>query len=106
MLELPTKTGRSKFRYERDSDGTICIQYGANKSVARISAMQFDKLLAEFRGRCVPLGSSRDMARPESLGAWLKANITPTAIASYVGPILVYEGLVAWGEGDEICIKG
>lgn len=101
MPSLPTKSGRSSFRYERHEDGSLHIEYGGGKYRAQLTAEQWDALLREFAGRSVPLGSSRDTARAESVGAWLQRNVTKTAIASYVGPIRVHEGHASWGGGDD-----
>jgi len=42
--------------------------------------------------RIDPMGTSRTEPSPDSIGAWLRENITQGAIASYVGPILVLGG--------------
>src|SRR5215212_10065129 len=102
MRKLPTKTGRSMFRYERQDNGALRIEYGSGKNVVYVTADQLRRLLDHFRGSSVPLGTSRDLARPESVGAWLQKHVTKTAIASYVGPILVHEGWAEWGDSDVI----
>jgi hypothetical protein len=102
MQQLKTKTGRAVFCYERRADGSLHIEYGRGSYTASVTAEQLHRLLKAFHGRSAPLGTSRDTARPESVGAWLQRNVTTTAIASYVGAILVHEGLAAWGDGDTI----
>lgn len=57
-----------------------------------MEAHQYVALRLHFRGRKVPVSTSRTDPRRDSLGAWLQVNVTPTAIASYVAPILVHEG--------------
>ena len=37
-----------------------------------------------------------------SVGEWLQNNVTKTAIASYVGAILIHEGYAVKGKGAEI----
>lgn len=57
-----------------------------------VTAEQYTRLLHHFRGRTVSIGTSRDNPPIGSVGRWLQGNVTRTAIASYVGPILVAEG--------------
>ncbi len=42
--------------------------------------------------KIVNIGTSRNKAPLGSIGNWLQNNVTKTAIASYVGPILTEEG--------------
>ena len=49
-------------------------------------------MLRHFSGREVSIGTHRTEPPDGSLGEWLKRNITPTALASYVGPILIDKG--------------
>jgi hypothetical protein len=37
-----------------------------------------------------------------SVGEWLKARVSKTALASYVGPILLEEGLAKRGRGPDL----
>jgi len=60
--------------------------------VVTVSASQYAKLLGHFKGQEVPVGTSRDKTQSGSLGEWLQVNVTRTAIASYLAPILVNEG--------------
>jgi len=93
MRELETWAGRSRFRYEGSVEQGTIVHFGTGFAhTARLSAEQFRRLLAHFKGRTVPIGTSRDSAPGGSVGAWLQENVTPTAIASYVGPILLDEG--------------
>ena len=88
---LDTWAGRSSFRYEGSVAQGTTIHYGTGYTAA-VSDHQFRRLLAHFSGRTVPIGTSRDNPPAGSVGAWLQDNVTPTAIASYVGPILLSEG--------------
>jgi len=91
-MTLPTWTGKSRFKYEgRVTKGTQ-IWFGRNEHPLTVSASQYTRLLDHFRGREVPVGTSRDKPQPGSLGEWLQENVTRTAIASYLAPILVTEG--------------
>jgi len=49
-------------------------------------------LLRAFGGATVGIGTSRTNPTPGSVGEWLQANVTKTAMASFVGPILLAEG--------------
>lgn len=92
MATLPTWAGRSKFRYEGSVKEGVRIKYGKGFSFTQhITAQEFRDLLTNFRGRKINIGTSRTAPPPGSVGQWLKANVTKTAIASYVGPILVKE---------------
>ena len=91
MQTLKTWARRSEFSYTGSvKDGTR-ITYGSGFS-ATISAAQYAKLLDHFRGRTVDIGTSRTNPPRGSVGEWLQSNVTKTATASYVGPILVAEG--------------
>jgi hypothetical protein len=91
MKELSTWGGRSKFRYSGSVTAGTSISYGKGWSVY-ITAAQYQALLNHFRGEEVEIGTSRDAVPPDSVGEWLQKYVTRTAIASYVGPILVIEG--------------
>lgn len=91
MKKLTTWTGKKEFHYSGSvKEGTEII-YGKEHRII-IDAGQYDLLLKSFSGKTVYIGTSRDNAPAGSLGAWLQENITRTAIASYVGPILIEEG--------------
>ena len=99
-----TWAGRSKFSYSGSvKEGTEII-YGKGYAV-KVSSEQYAKLLDFFAGNVVDIGTSRDNAPRGSLGAWLQANVTKTAIASYVGPILIHEGFGEKVGKSEIKIK-
>ena len=89
---LPTWSGKSKFKYHGSVSKGTEIEYGTARSKQSVSDVQYRDLLRHFSKKEVPIGASRDNPPPSSLGAWLKAHVTQTAIASYVGPILGREG--------------
>jgi hypothetical protein len=93
-MTLPTWTGKSHFKYEGSVGKGTQIWFGKNEHPVTVSASQYAKLLAHFKGQEVPVGTSRDKPQPGSLGEWLQENVTATAIASYVAPILVKERYV------------
>lgn len=86
-----TWAGRSNFEYSGSVETGTEISYGKNSKV-RVSAEQYERLRKQFLNNIVPVGTSRTDAPMESLGSWLQDNVTRTAIASYVAPILVLEG--------------
>ena len=89
---LPTWAGRSKFEYSGSVAAGTEILYGKKPYRQRISAAQYRALLTYFNGATVGIGTSRTNRTPGSVGEWLQANVTETAIASYLGPILLEEG--------------
>ena len=89
--KLATWAGRSKFEYEGSVSVGTKIRYGRGWSVS-VSAEQYQALLKHFRSAEAEMGTSRDAAPEGSVGAWLQENVTKSAIASYVGPILLDEG--------------
>ena len=81
------------------------IYYGNdNKYTAKVSALQYSALIAKFSGLTLPAGTSRDNPPRNSMGQWLQENVTKTALASYVGAILVSHGL-AEKHGSKIYFK-
>ncbi|KGK99217.1 hypothetical protein LI82_04125 [Methanococcoides methylutens] len=97
MKSLKTWGGISNFKYEGSvADGTT-IYYGKKPGIIKVSSEQFSQLLHHFKGKSVNIGTSRDKAPKGSVGKWLQENVTKTAIASYVGAILVDEEYAAKG---------
>ena len=86
-----TWAGRSNFDYTGSVESGTDISYGKGFKV-RVSSQQYAKLRKYFKNNIVPVGTSRTDAPRGSLGWWLQANVTRTAIASYIAPILVLEG--------------
>ena len=93
MIKLKTWAGRSDFKYTGSvKDGTE-IYYGKEyKYKAKVSSADYFALTRKFSGSTVDIGTSRDIPPSGSIGEWLQINVTNTAIASYVGPILISEG--------------
>ena len=89
---LPTWAGRSAFEYTGSVAAGTEILYGKKPYRQRITAAQYRELLAHFRGATVGIGTSRTDPTPGSVGEWVQANVTKTAMASYIGPILLEEG--------------
>jgi len=83
--------GRSNFDYSGSVETGTVITYGHGYK-ARVDAQDYVALRKHFLGRTVPVGTSRTDPPADSLGAWLQANVTITAIAPYVAPILLMEG--------------
>jgi len=105
---LPTWTGSSAFEYEQVADGSITFYYGKDFAYkVHISEEKFRQLLSNFAGRGdVPMGTSKTNPPKSSVGYWLQQNVTKTAIASYVGPLLIAFGYAQrGGRSDLICIK-
>jgi len=88
---IKTWSGRSSFNYSGSVEKGTEISYGRNNTVI-ISAQQYLSLRKHFLNNVVPVGTSRTDAPKGSLGSWLQTNVTRTAIASYVAPILIREG--------------
>jgi len=90
MRSLKTLKG-AEFIYEGSVATGTEINYGHGFKAA-VSSRQYTQLLTHFSNSEIPVRASRTAAVSESLGSWLQANVTRTAIASYVAPILVAEG--------------
>ena len=86
-----TWAGRSHFDYTGSVEIGTDIVYGQGWKV-RVDAQQYNALRHHFLNRITPVGTSRTDPPEDSLGTWLQANVTRTAIASYVASILVLEG--------------
>jgi hypothetical protein len=111
MKHLNTWGHQTVFNYVGSvADGTA-IAFGIGASIVGqtghrvdISDKQYRDLIATFKGRTVPVGTSRAPA-PGSLGEWLTINVGPTAVASYVAPILLKEGYADRVAGDDTLIR-
>jgi len=80
--------------------GTM-ITYGTGRQFI-MCKHEYKALLDHFQGQTVNIGTSRDNPPPGSVGEWLQLNVTKTAIASYVGPILIHEGYAEHAGGAEL----
>ena len=110
-MQLPTWAHRSMFSYTGSVLTGTVIEYGegaastdATAFLIRVSADQYRALLTTFKGAQVPVGSSRNPL-PDTLEYWLQQNVTPTASASYVAPILIHEKYAARVAGSETEIQ-
>jgi hypothetical protein len=83
--------GRSTFEYDGSVTVGTRIRYGEGNAIS-VSADQYAALRHHFHGKTVPVGLSRTDRPLDSLGDWLRDNVTATAIAAYVAPILILEG--------------
>ncbi len=81
--------GRSKFNYTGDVQTGTKITFGRGQ-VRSVSAAQYEALRQHFLNQVVQVSTPREGT--EGLGEWLRLNVTTTALASYVAPILVLEG--------------
>lgn len=91
MPTIPTWKGRSQFTYEGSVEEGTAIYFGQGR-MTRVSASQYAALLQYFRNRDgISVGTSRNPPA-NTLGVWLNANVDRRAIASYVAPILIWEG--------------
>lgn len=103
MPTIRTWAGKSSFNYTGSVKIGTKITYGNGHSI-KVSAAQYNNLLGHFRGRTVSMGTSRDCPPKGSIGEWLQMHVTKTAVASYVGPILINEGY-AEKDGSNIKFK-
>jgi len=92
-MRMATWGGNSQFDYSGSVGAGTDIHYGTkSKYRIKISGSQYAELLAHFGGQEVLVGTHRVDPPSGSLGEWLKKNVTQTASASYVAPILIQEG--------------
>jgi hypothetical protein len=104
LNELDTWAGRSKFMFVGTVEQGIFIYFGKGHRI-KVRAGQFARMLEHFAGCTVKVGTSRTNPPRDSLGTWLMANVTKTAIASYVAPILIAEGLAFRNEKDSTLLR-
>jgi hypothetical protein len=71
--------GRSRFDYSGSVEIGTDIVYGHGWKV-QVDAQKFTALRHHFLNHIVPVGTSRTAPPANSLGAWLQANVTRTAI--------------------------
>ncbi|WP_148301300.1 hypothetical protein [Methylobacillus glycogenes] len=102
-MTIDTWAGRSTFKYTGCVAVGTGIEFG-NLNFINVTAEQYSNLRNSYLGQIVVVGTSFDNPPPGSLGAWLQANVTRTAIASYVAPILIREGYAIQESDSEIRI--
>ena len=103
-IQLKTWGGKSEFSYDGSVSTGTKIWYGQGW-LARVSADQYRALLRHFRLAETEMGTSRDTAPKGSVGIWLQENVTKSAIACYVGPILLHEGYAVRVPGQRSRIR-
>ena len=96
MKLLPTWDERKEFKYDGSVATGTAISYGKGSKIT-MSSEQYSQLLNHFKSKSVNIGTSRTTAPKGSVGEWLQENVTETAIASYVGAILIHEGYATKG---------
>jgi hypothetical protein len=101
---LPTWGTVSRFHYDGSVHSGTDIWYGSKPYRTRVTQEQYRRLMEQFRGRTVALGTSREPP-PGSVGAWLQQHVTRRAIACYVGSILVDEGYAERVPSDSTKIR-
>ena len=97
MKELKTWSG-IPFKYSGSITSKIDIRYGNNRP-AKLTELHCEMLrmfINPLKGNEIFINSSRDKDFEGGLGQWLKANVTKTAIASYISSILVNEGYASY----------
>lgn len=94
MKTLRTWAGKSQFTYSGSVTQGTKINFGSGYSVT-IGANKYSDLLSHFKCRTVAIGTIRTDPPRGSVGEWLQKNVTKTAIASYVGAILISEQYAA-----------
>ena len=93
LKTLETWAGRGTFKYNGSVKNGITIKYGDEyKFTVNITKEQCNALINHFHGQTVQAGTSRTNPPINSVGIWLQENVTPTAISSYVCPVLIAEG--------------
>jgi len=97
IKKLDTWTGRNKFLFKGSVEQGVVIYFGGHRK--KVSPRHFAHMLERFAGCSVEVGTSLTNP-PRDLGTWLMANVTKTAIATYVAPILIAEGLAYRDEED------
>lgn len=93
LNEAVTLKRMKRFKYKGSVETGITLYFGHDLDREKtINKEHLGQLLKEFRGRKVLIGTSRNNPQDGSLGEWLQAYVTRTALASYVAPILIKEG--------------
>ncbi|EOR24343.1 hypothetical protein A499_08352 [Niallia nealsonii AAU1] len=98
MKDLRTLVKQKPFKYDGSVKNGTIIFFGEGWKI-KVTDSQYSSLLEKFNGQTLAIGASRTSPPRNSLGEWLMANVTKTAIASYVVPILINEGF-AFKEGN------
>lgn len=102
-MKIKTWASGSEFNYIGCVATGTEISYGKSSTI-KVSALQYADLRKTFLGKIVKVSTSRDNPQDNSIGEWLQSNVTKTAIASYVAPILIREGYAIKETDTEIRI--
>jgi hypothetical protein len=102
MIKLRTWAGESQFSYNGSVKAGTEIYYGKRPYRIAVSSAKYHELLKHFSKNSVNIGTSKTNPPRGSVGEWLQKNVTKTAIASYVGPILIHEGYAEKVDRSEI----
>ena len=106
MKVINTWGGRSSFQYNGSVKLGTKISFGSNTTKpVFVSKQDYETLINKFAGKTTSMGTSRTSPPSDSVGKWLIDKVSKSALASYVGAILVEEGY-ATKNNDEIMIKG
>lgn len=95
-VQLSTIAKNKPFQYRRDPLGFRFV-VGKSNSKLFLPDSFIQELVTDYSDQELPIGCSRDQPREGSLGAMLKDKVSPTAMASYVAPLLVHLGFAAEG---------
>ncbi len=105
MKRLKTWGERTYFEYEDSDSSIINIYYGTDlKWKVELHRSDYEKLIKEFSGKTVPIGTSLDKPPVGSVGEWIMKNLKTNQIAYILGAILVEDGY-ATKNGSEIIFK-
>jgi len=95
------KDSRKEFEYTGSVKIGTAIYYGKSTNMPiRVIKEKYKELFQAFNKKNKPIniGTSKTKPPQGSVGEWLKVNVSPTAIASYVGSILIHEGYAIKGK--------
>jgi len=97
----PPKEGKKKYEFEYvgSIETGTAIYFGKNEEIF-ISKEIYAKLLKNFKGQSVTIGTPHESDLPEdTVGGFLQKNLgTQTVYSSYVGSILIHERYAVKGE--------
>jgi len=95
-FELRTIARNRSFRCRKDGAGYRFV-VGESNSKLFLPNSFIQELVTDYSGQELAVGCSRDQPKEGSLGAILKDKVSPTAMASYVAPLLVHLGVATEG---------
>lgn len=89
LCTLATGVG---FKAYRTSLG-FQLHFGGGSGSATVPSATLEQLVRHFAGQRVAIGTSRTSPPKGSLGEYLQQNLSKTALASYIAPLLLHLGL-------------